>query len=90
MCWGVRLSKTVGPQMAWTTTSHHKGAVVSTHFLRQEQATHRHPHLSSSESAALVLLKLICLLALKNTSLDHPGERGEEEVARKMPGGGGK
>lgn len=83
---GIGLSQTAGSQMAWAATSPHRGAVVSTHFLMQEQATHRHPHSTASESAALVLLKLICLLALKNTSLGSSwGERrggGGEQNAR--------
>lgn len=75
LCWELCLSQIVGPQMVWAAASPHRGAVVSTHFLTWKQATHRHPHSTSSESAALVLLKLICLLALKNTSLGS--SRGE-------------
>lgn len=90
LCWELCLSQTAGPQMTWAAANPHRGAVVSTHFLTRKQATHRHPHSTLSESAALVLLKLICLLALKNTSLGSSrGEKGEEEAVSKMPGSGG-
>lgn len=95
-CWGLCLSQTVGPHTARAAASPHGGAAVSTHFLTREQAACRHPHSTCPESAALVLLKLICLLALKNTSLGSPrGERrggGGERNARqrrqlRAPGG---
>lgn len=84
------------PTRARAAASPHGGAAVSTHFLTREQAACRHPHSTCPESAALVLLKLICLLALKNTSLGSPrGERrggGGERNARqrrqlRAPGG---
>lgn len=37
------MSKAVGPQMAWATASHHKGAVVSIRFLTQEEAKQAAP-----------------------------------------------